>query len=69
MGAEQSTLALDSSRGPQYAFRVLRVDADSPAAAARLVPYFDYITSVNGVDVVRIAAEAAATALPALPCS
>lgn len=41
-----------STEERKYAFQVLRVEAQSPAAAAHLVPYLDYITSVNGVSVV-----------------
>jgi hypothetical protein len=49
MGADQSKLDEETVR---HAFHVLRVDENSPAALAKLCPYFDYITSVNGVDVV-----------------
>lgn len=49
MGAEQSK---HQSEGTIHAFHVLRVDENSPAASAKLVPYFDYIVSVNGVEVV-----------------
>lgn len=49
MGAEQSNLASEEA---EYAFHVLRVDENSPAAVAKLVPHFDYIVSVNGVKVV-----------------
>ena len=49
MGAEQSKIDGDATK---HAFHVLRVDGDSPASAAKLCPYFDYITSVNGVEVV-----------------
>jgi C-terminal processing protease CtpA/Prc len=48
MGAEQSNLASEA----EYAFHVLRIDENSPAAVAKLVPFFDYIVSVNGVKVV-----------------
>lgn len=51
MGADQSKLG-DSST-PKHAFNVLRVDENSPAAQAKLQPYFDYIVSVNGVEIVH----------------
>lgn len=50
MGAEQSRV---SGQQTKFAFHVLRVDEHSPAARAMLVPYFDYIVSVNGVEIVR----------------
>lgn len=55
MGSGQSADALGQPSGEeaQYGFNVLRVDEHSPAHDARLIPYFDYITSVNGVQVVR----------------
>lgn len=55
MGAAQSTDTVGGGERPeeiQYGFQVLRVDEHSPAADARLVPFFDYIISVNGVQVV-----------------
>ncbi|PJF18150.1 hypothetical protein PSACC_02038, partial [Paramicrosporidium saccamoebae] len=44
MGAEQSNLASEETR---HAFHVLRVDENSPAAVAKLVPYFDYIVAIQ----------------------
>jgi hypothetical protein len=56
MGAAQSTDTVGGENGraeeAQYGFQVLRVDEHSPAADARLIPFFDYIISVNGVQVV-----------------
>lgn len=37
----------------QKAFHVLQVSPNSPASRAKLVPYFDYIVSVNGVTVLQ----------------
>lgn len=51
MGVEQSNLVPSEVK---YGFNVLRVDENSPAAAVKLVPYFEYIVSVNGVEVVRL---------------
>lgn len=38
--------------GAKVAFNVLKVHPNSPASQAGLIPYFDYILSVNGVTVV-----------------
>lgn len=59
MGAEQSTIdgssaAATGDEKVKYGFHVLRIESGSPAMQAKLVPYFDYITNVNGVDVVII---------------
>lgn len=51
MGAEQSKAGAGSGNY-KHGFHVLRVDPNSPARTAGLQPYFDYITSVNGVEVV-----------------
>lgn len=55
MGAAQSTdtVGVDSD-GARYGFNVLRIDPGSPAEEARLSPFFDYIISVNGVQVVPL---------------
>lgn len=37
----------------QKAFNILQVSPNSPASRAKLVPYFDYIISVNGINVVQ----------------
>lgn len=56
MGAAQSTDTVSGSGANpddvQYGFHVLRVDEHSPAHDAKLVPFFDYIIYVNGVQVV-----------------
>lgn len=49
MGAEQSTIK--EAGAQRHGFHVLRVDEGSPAATAGLVAFFDYIVSVNGVEV------------------
>lgn len=58
MGAAQSSDAASTNGSAaeqvQYGFHVLRVDEHSPAYDAKLVPFFDFITSVNGVQVVRV---------------
>ena len=51
MGAEQSKTGGQQTK---FAFHVLRVDECSPAAKAKVVPYFDYIVSVNGVEIVHL---------------
>lgn len=57
MGAGQSTDTVNGSGSNpddvQYGFHVLRVDDHSPAHDAKLVPFFDYIIYVNGVQVVH----------------
>lgn len=45
--------SISRDENPRYGYHVLRVDSNSPAAAAKLIPYFDYIVAVNGVDVVH----------------
>lgn len=50
MGVEQSKV---SGEGNRYGFHVLRVDASSPAAQSNLIPYFDYIVTVNGVEILQ----------------
>ncbi len=55
MGAGQSTDTIgQGSEDIQYGFYVLRVDDHSPAHDAKLIPFFDYITYVNGVQVVNL---------------
>jgi hypothetical protein len=58
MGAAQSTDTLSGQAGNpddnQYGFHVLRVDEHSPAYDAKLIPFFDYIIYVNGVQVVLV---------------
>ena len=56
MGAAQSTDTVGGSSPDevQYGFQVLRVDEHSPAFDAKLIPFFDYIISVNGVQVVNV---------------
>lgn len=56
MGAAQSTDTVGGSNPDevQYGFQVLRVDEHSPAFDAKLIPFFDYIISVNGVQVVIV---------------
>lgn len=46
MGAAESTLE-------KTAFHVLKVVEKSPAFAAGLIPYFDYIVAVNNIPVVQ----------------
>lgn len=55
MGAAQSTDGVGEAGAQEtsYGFYVLRVDEHSPAADAKLTPFFDYIISVNGVQVVH----------------
>lgn len=49
MGAEQSKINGGETR---YGFNVLRIDENSPAHTAGLIPLFDYIVAVNGVEIV-----------------
>lgn len=48
-GRDDSSL----SATDQKAFHVLQVSPNSPASRAKLVPYFDYIVSVNGITVLQ----------------
>lgn len=67
MGADQSKLGESSTI--KHAFNVLRVDEHSPAARAKLHPYFDYIVSVNGVEIVRRATRTSLLLTNLLPLS
>lgn len=52
MGAGQSADTLSQAEDARFGFHVLRVDEHSPAHDSKLIPFFDYIISVNGVQVV-----------------
>lgn len=51
MGAEQSLVNGEFIN--KFAFQILRIDKGSPADTAGLLPYFDYILSVNGLEIVK----------------
>jgi hypothetical protein len=53
VAAQRSGAADSLSARDQKAFQVLAVYNNSPASRAKLVPYFDYIVSVNGVTVLQ----------------
>lgn len=45
--------AMGAGQGKETGFHIILVHDASPAAEAGLQPYYDFITSVNGVRVVR----------------
>lgn len=47
-----SPLAIGDGR-PKHGYQILHIEPNSPASNARLIPYFDYIASVNGVMIVQ----------------
>lgn len=64
MGNTSSTVGVPPSSGrgsinnvgdgrPKYGYQILHIEPNSPASNVRLIPYFDYIASVNGVIVIQ----------------
>ena len=58
MGNNHSSVGKDIddsslSTKDQKTFNILHVSPNSPASRAKLIPYFDYIISVNGINVVQ----------------
>ena len=54
MGLVESVPDATAHEGPMVGFRVLDVSPGSPAAAAGLVHYFDFVIAANGVRLVRL---------------
>lgn len=58
MGANQSNLSennadsVSAKLAARHGFQILRVHPNSPVSEARIFPYFDFIISINGVEVV-----------------
>lgn len=63
MGANQSNLmgsvtdpndmALSAKLSSRHGFQILKVHPNSPVSEGNVHPYFDFIISINGVDVVK----------------
>ena len=62
MGASQSNLtgsltpkemALSAKLSSRHAFQILKVHTNSPVSEGNVTPYFDFIISINGVEVVK----------------
>lgn len=61
MGANQSSLSSENNEdsvsaklSTRHGFQILRVHPNSPVSEAQIFPYFDYIISINGVEVVQL---------------
>ena len=59
MGTNQSNLSenentsISAKMSSRHGFQILRVHPNSPVSEAKVFPYFDFITAVNGVEVVN----------------
>ncbi len=51
-GPNDSDMALSAKLASRHGFQILRVHPNSPVSEAHLQAYFDFIISINGVDVV-----------------
>jgi hypothetical protein len=50
--ADQTADSVSAKLSSRHGFQILRVHPNSPVSEANVFPYFDYIISINGVEVV-----------------
>lgn len=53
VSTNDSDMAVSAKLASRHGFQILRVHPNSPVSEAYLQTYFDFIISINGVDVVR----------------